>query len=118
MKKVFMIACASILAMSQAAHAEFQKVESQSAFVSAIEGKKLRRPLVELSVTSTGGISGTGAIWEISGNWTWKDGFFCRSLEWGGDDLGYNCQEVTLNGEKIRFTSDKGFGQSADFSLR
>jgi hypothetical protein len=118
MKKVIIIACASVLAMSQAAFAEFQKVESQAAFVSAIEGKKLKRPLVELSVTPAGGISGTGAVWEISGSWSWKDGYFCRSLEWGGDDLGYNCQEVTLNGGKIRFTSDKGAGQSADFTLR
>lgn len=118
MKKVLITACASILALSGAAYAEFQKVESQAEFVSATSGKTLKRPMVQLNVTPAGAISGKGAVWEISGSWTWKDGYFCRSLEWGGDDLGYNCQEVALNGGKIRFTSDKGAGDSADFTLQ
>jgi hypothetical protein len=39
-------------------------------------------------------------------------------LVWGGDDLGYNCQEVKTNGSQLRITSDKGTGDSADFRLR
>ena len=84
----------------------------------SLEGKTLTRPLVELRVTESGGISGTGAVWDVSGQWVWKGGYFCRSLIWGDDDLGYNCQEVAVNGGKIRFTSDKGAGQSAVFSLK
>lgn len=118
MKKLGIIAFASSLALCTAAHAEFQKVQSQADFVSAVAGKTLKRPLVALNVTPSGQISGTGAVWDVSGSWAWKDGYFCRNLEWGGDDLGYNCQEVAINGTKIRFTSDKGAGQSADFTLR
>ncbi len=118
MKNVFILACASLFALSTAAFADFQKVQSQNDFVSAISGKTLTRPLVELQVTPGGSISGTGAVWPVSGKWSWKDGYFCRSLEWGGDDLGYNCQEVAVAGTKIRFTSDKGTGKSADFTLR
>lgn len=118
MKRVFLTSLAAVLAFSTAAFADFQKVSNQSDFVSAVNGKRLTRPLVELVVTSGGGISGTGVIWDVSGNWTWENGYFCRSLEWGGDDLGYNCQEVALKGSRIRFTSDKGGGQSADFTLR
>jgi hypothetical protein len=118
MRDVFVLACASFFVLATTAHAEFQKVETQADFVSAVNGKTLKRPLVELSVEPTGAISGKGAVWDVSGNWTWNDGFFCRSIVWGGDDLGYNCQEVMLNGRKIRFTSDKGTGQSADFTIR
>jgi len=86
--------------------------------VQLVKGKTLTRPLVKIEVASTGAISGKGALWPISGIWTWKDGYFCRSLEWGGDDLGYDCQEVTASGSKVRFTSDQGSGDSADFRLR
>lgn len=118
MMKVAMATCAAFLALSTAVYADFQPVKSQADFVSVVTGKKLTRPLVELRVSANGAISGTGAVWDVSGSWTWKDGFFCRTLEWGGDDLGYNCQEVEINGGKIRFTSDKGTGDFADFTLR
>ena len=83
-----------------------------------MSGKTLTRPLVRLNVADNGTIEGMGARWEITGNWSWKDGFFCRDLNWGGDDIGYNCQEVRTNGKRIRFTSDKGSGDYADFRLR
>ena len=74
----------------------FNKVDRRSAdFIALVDGKTLTRPLVELEVAPNGQISGKGAAWDVTGNWTWKNGYFCRSLDWGGDDLGYNCQEVT-----------------------
>lgn len=113
----FFIVLAALLA-APAAHADFAKVERVEQFVSLVNGKTLKRPFVRLRVTPDGGISGTGAAWEVTGNWKWQDGYFCRDLYWGGDDLGYNCQEVKVSDGRIRFTSDKGAGDSAEFRLR
>ncbi|UWR22203.1 dihydrodipicolinate reductase [Sulfitobacter sp. S190] len=118
MKLILAASVAVGLTAAVPAFAEFQKVQSADAFKSLVVGKTLTRPFVKLEVSPGGAISGTGAAWAVSGNWTWKNGYFCRSLEWGGDDLGYNCQEVTASGQKIRFTSDQGAGRSADFNLR
>lgn len=106
------------LALPLAAQAELAQITDRGAFVDLVAGKKLTRPLVELEVTPDGGISGTGVRWDITGKWSWQDGYFCRDLNWGGDDLGYNCQEVRYDGKRLRFTSDKGTGDSADFRLR
>ncbi|WP_299414332.1 dihydrodipicolinate reductase [uncultured Sulfitobacter sp.] len=106
------------IAAATPAAAEFSKVTSASQFKSLVSGKTLTRPLVKLRVNSNGAITGKGAAWDVSGKWTWKNGYFCRSLDWGGEDLGYNCQEVQASGKKIRFTSDQGTGDSAEFSLR
>nr|WP_052836134.1 hypothetical protein [Sulfitobacter noctilucicola] len=100
------------------AFAEFQQVTSRDAFLDLVGGKTLTRPLVKIEVKPNGQISGSGASWEIAGKWSWENGYLCRSLEWGGDDLGYNCQEVKTDGRKVRITSDKGAGESADFRLR
>lgn len=100
------------------AAAEFAKVDSQEEFLSIIAGKELRRPFVNLEVSPQGAISGMGAAWPVTGNWTWREGYFCRDLFWGGDPLGYNCQEVRTHDNRIRFTSDKGQGDSAEFRLR
>ncbi|MCC1492208.1 dihydrodipicolinate reductase [Cognatishimia sp. F0-27] len=113
-----MIVAAACLGLATAAQADFAKVDDKSAFLSLVQGKTLKRPFVTLQVTPDGGIAGRGARWDVTGNWQWQNGFFCRDLYWGGDDLGYNCQEVRADGNRIRFTSDRGAGRSADFRLQ
>lgn len=111
------IATAVALAGSPAL-AEFSKVDDQSQFMALIDGKELRRPFVNLEVAADGSITGYGAAWPVTGNWTWTDGYFCRDIFWGGDPLGFNCQEVQATDDRIRFTSDRGAGDSAEFRLR
>jgi hypothetical protein len=118
MRKHSLIIALALSVVGSAAVAEFAKIEDQSQFVELVAGKTLKRPFVELQVSPEGQISGVGAAWEVSGNWTWQDGFFCRDLTWGGDSLGYNCQAVEVRDGRIRFTSDRGQGDSAEFSLR
>ena len=118
MNYVLTVISALTFAAATPAAAEFSKVNSAAEFKTIVAGKTLTRPLVRIKVNPNGSISGRGATWDVTGNWSWKNGFFCRKLEWGGDDLGYNCKEVKASGKKIRFTSDQGSGDSADFSLR
>lgn len=108
----------AMAALPQTALAELKRIDDRSEFVQLVAGKTLSRPLVKLQVSLDGRISGRGVRWDVTGTWSWKNGFFCRDLDWGGDDLGYNCQEVKANGNEIRFTSDRGAGDSADFRLR
>ena len=101
------------------AWAELRRVENQEQFVQLIEGKTLTRPLIKLTVSSDGRIAGRGARWDVEGTWSWQNGYFCRDLFWGGDALGYNCQEVQATADgRIKFTSDRGAGDSAMFRLR
>ena len=61
---------------------------------------------------------GKGAFSKITGAWLWEDGYFCRDLRWGRKDLKYNCQRVISDGNQLTFTSDRGAGDSASFTLR
>ena len=96
-------------------------IRDKEAFLSTIAGKELRIGLYNLSlkVTPDGKITGSALGWGISGNWTWQDGYFCRDIDWSGYAVPYNCQLVeAIDGSRLRFTSDKGQGQSASFGLR
>ena len=110
--------CAGLVALASGAHADLARIDSQDAFLNHVAGKTLTRPLVELRVTPDGRIEGRGSAWDVTGEWSWRDGYFCRDLFWGGDALGYNCQEVRAGEGRMRFTSDKGNGQSAVFRLK
>ncbi len=117
-KSVLSLSVAAGIAVASPVFADRSKVSDKAQFVQLVSGKSLVRPFVDLQVSADGSIAGKGAAWAVTGNWTWKQGYFCRSLFWGGDDLGYNCQEVTLENGRLRFTSDKGAGKSADFRLK
>ncbi|OSQ53273.1 dihydrodipicolinate reductase [Marivita geojedonensis] len=120
MLKPVAFAVASLVgaALPQTAAAELKRIENKAEFVQLVQGKTLSRPLVSLRVSPDGRITGRGVRWDVTGSWSWENGFFCRDLNWGGDDLGYNCQEVRADGRSMRFTSDRGAGDSADFRLR
>ena len=118
MKRFTIPLAAAIISLAAPAFAEFQQVTSRDDFMRLMDGKALTRTLVRINVLPDGNISGKGASWAVTGKWTWQNGYLCRSLNWGGDDLGYNCQEVQASGDKVRITSDRGTGQSALFRLR
>ena len=93
-------------------------IKEENRFINLIDGKKLKRFLIELSVQTDGTITGMAAGTDVTGNWNWQDNYFCRNLSWGNRYLGSDCQKVELKDQKLFFTSDQGRGATAGFSIR
>ncbi|MEM9248159.1 MAG: dihydrodipicolinate reductase [Pseudomonadota bacterium] len=111
----------AVVTAAPPAHADaFEQVTDKQEFVDLVEGRTLRYPGVRLTVSRQGAINGKGLGIPVTGAWQWRGGFFCRDLFWGERELGANCQAVLRNGlgTTLRFVSDQGSGQSADFRLR
>ncbi|NNE87857.1 MAG: dihydrodipicolinate reductase [Silicimonas sp.] len=111
---------ATTLALVSPAFAEgFQRVEGRDRFLSVVQDRDLTRLGIRVKVTDRGQIVGRAFGQNVTGDWSWKDGYFCRDLYWGGSklDLG-NCQLVEVNGNTVRFTSDKGTGDYADLRIK
>lgn len=117
MRRLLSIFLVLVWALPAAAD-EFDQISSEQAFVSLVEGRKLVRFGIDLDVTSEGKIVGRAFGREVTGQWDWKSGYFCRDLYWGSRDLGANCQAVRVQGDTIRFVSDQGTGRHADLRLR
>ncbi|MCA1775513.1 MAG: dihydrodipicolinate reductase [Loktanella sp.] len=103
-----------------AAAADWQPVSDEGTFLSLLDGRQLTIRLynLALNVTPNGQIAGGALGWDITGTWSWEDGYFCREMEWGGDPIPYNCQLVEVDGDLLRFTTDQGAGDSASLRLR
>ncbi|UWQ99148.1 dihydrodipicolinate reductase [Rhodobacteraceae bacterium S2214] len=113
-------AIAFVLSATAATAQGYQAISDKATFLATLGGKNLSNRLygVNLAVSPAGQIAGTGAGWEITGTWSWQNGYFCREMNWGGDVIPYNCQLVEFNGQEMRFTTDQGAGDSASFKLR
>jgi hypothetical protein len=113
------VALLSALVVGGPAAAEFQRIEARDSFVSIVRDRDLTRLGIRLNVTEDGKIRGKAFGQDVSGGWQWKGGYFCRDLYLNGDMLdGDNCQTVEVQGDRVRFTSDQGRGDSAELSLR
>ena len=104
--------------ISSGVRSEYLVIKDKNTFIAAVKDKTLKRPLIRLEVTEDGKITGRAAMLSVTGQWTWENSYFCRDLFWGSQNLGYNCQQVSRSGKKIRFTSDKGEGDFADFTVK
>ena len=99
----------------------YAPVKDEETFISLVKDRELRHFFygIRLKVDEAGSINGSAIGWDITGSWTWQDGYFCREMEWGGDPIPYNCQLVEVRGDdRIRFTVDQGAGDSASFRLQ
>ncbi|MFN3605901.1 MAG: dihydrodipicolinate reductase [Cypionkella sp.] len=110
--------CLFILAPS-AGHG-FEKLQDKDDLLAALNGRALTMGLFNLSLVlgEDGSITGSAMGWGVTGAWRWQDDLFCREIDWSGMPIAANCQLVEAAGDKMRFTSDAGQGQSAVFTLR
>jgi len=87
-------------------------------FARRVVGRELARTGIRLTVLPGGQIMGRALGWGITGEWTWREGYFCRTMDWSGYPIEYNCMTVLANGRSVRFIADRGAGDFADFRLR
>lgn len=114
-----------LLAASAAtAQEQFQRVQSKSDFVALVDGTELSilrpfylRNAIKLQVFPQGEIAGTALRKPVTGAWSWENGFFCREMTYGDNTIPSNCQLVAIKGNEMRFISDQGQGDKADFRL-
>ena len=98
---------------------DFERIQQRDSFVSLVKDRNLTRLGIRLKVSQDGAIKGRAFGKDISGDWTWNEGYFCRDLFVEGDVLdAENCQTVEVRGNTLRFTSDKGAGDSANLRLK
>ena len=115
-----MKALITALLIAAPAAASAQVVTDRDAFVALVEGRSLTQRLlgVDLRVSSDGQITGGAMGGAVTGSWVWQDRFFCREMAWGSRLFDLNCQAVVLDGDLLRFTADKGAGDSAALRIR
>ncbi|MCX7643868.1 MAG: dihydrodipicolinate reductase [Rhodobacteraceae bacterium] len=114
-------ALVSTVVLAGAADAEgYVRIADRETFLDTVANRELRYGMfgIALRVLPDGRIAGEAMGWGVTGTWEWRDGYFCREMDWSGTPIPPNCQLVETSGERVRFTVDRGAGRSAAFALR
>ena len=109
------------LAPTTAVAGDYAPVTTRAAFVALVQDHELAFPLfgITLSVSATGKITGKAQGADITGEWDWHGGLFCRTMRWSGTEAPADCQTVEVqDAARLRFTAEQGKGKSAVFVLR
>lgn len=117
MLRTLSLASALLLAATPA-FADLTRILDRTAFLNLVEGRELSRLGISLQVAPNGSIAGRALGRDVTGTWTWEDGFFCRTLDAGDRSFARNCQIVSVDGDTLRFHADQGTGDIADFRIR
>ena len=118
MARLGLATLALMLAAGAALADGYARVDSRAQFLSLVEGRELSRFGIALRVRPDGTIGGNGFGRDVTGSWAWEDGYFCRTLAWPGTDLPRDCQLVELSGSTLRFTAERGRGDTAMLRIR
>jgi hypothetical protein len=96
----------------------FERVADPQTFAQRIVGRTLSRAGIRLTVLPDGRIEGRALGWSVTGDWHWVEDYFCRTMDWSGYEIAYNCMVVLANDRSVRFIADRGTGDYADFRIR
>lgn len=106
-------------AMALPLQAMAERVTTRQDFLSLVDQRRLTSTGIALSVTPDGQITGRAFGRDVTGSWSWDEGgWFCRTLGWGRLSWPLNCQLVMRDGDRLRFTSDRGTGDTATLRIR
>ncbi|MCF7699277.1 dihydrodipicolinate reductase [Loktanella sp. M215] len=119
MKTLTLAMALSALPLMAAAQ-DYTRVSDRDQFLALMAQGNLTHTFYNITVTVTpdGQIAGDALGWPVTGAWSWEDGYFCRVMDWGGDEIPYNCQLVEQKGDLVRFTVDQGAGRAAALRIR
>ncbi len=117
-RRFLLAACVAALGASPA-FADFKRIKTESQLQPLI-GKKFHDEHGNwFRWNANGSMSGhleNGKT--FAGAWKWHKGFVCRNARIGGSELGTDCQKIEFDGKRMRYTRNRGRGESSIMILK
>ena len=110
--------CLAVAMVAGSAVAETGRITSRDAFVQIVKDRALTTTGIRLNVSPDGRLEGRAFGFAVTGSWSWQGGYFCREMKAGPREIPLDCQLVERLDNTLRFTAQKGKGDTADLRLR
>lgn len=112
-----LLACAAMLAFASPAAADGKRITTEAEFRQLVVDRDLDGGELRIRSDAGGKLEGTSRGRSFSGTWKWVDDTYCRQVFSRGQDLGYDCQAVFVDGDTVTFIRKKGKGQKVKLRI-
>lgn len=97
--------------------AEEGRIKTEKEFRELVVGKNLVDKVSTVIVHEDGRLTGAFKAHKITGLWNWTGDTYCRTVKVGSRNLGYDCQTVSVSGDRVTFVRNNGAGRSVTFKM-
>ena len=102
---------------SDAAVVSKRRIRTEREFLDVVAGRKMTNETGFATNRKDGTLTGKLDKRQLTGSWSWEDGFFCRIGKLGNHNFGLDCQTVVVSGDSVTFTQEKGKGKKVTYRL-
>lgn len=98
---------------------DFVRIFTEQEYLDQVVGiRQGRSDSDNWSISNTDGtLGGNFDGTDVTGTWTWENGFFCREGMLGDFEIEYDCQIIEINGNTMRGTTKQGSGPTVEVIL-
>lgn len=89
------------------------RLHTEADFLKEIADRELVAEGMSFTIHSDGTISGLVGSSQLIGSWSWEEEYFCRIAELNGERLGVDCEIIEIEGSRMRYTRNKGAGETS-----
>lgn len=99
------------LSVAAGAAGAWERIQTEAQYRERVAGRQITLENGHVTFAADGSAAGAWNGTPMVGSWTWSDGFHCRTLRIGSNDLGTDCQLIELQGNQLRATAQRGQGR-------
>ncbi|MCP4319380.1 MAG: hypothetical protein GY789_26180 [Hyphomicrobiales bacterium] len=119
MKKATLFACIIVGFVVGGTSAMAKEITTEKQFLEQIAGRNLAETDSWVIISPDGTVSGKGPNnGKIVGKWIWEGRYYCRDIVIDGVPLPRDCQTVSIKGDTVAFTHNKGDGISIVWAIQ
>lgn len=97
--------------------AEERKVKTEKEFGELVVGRNLVHEYGTAIFHEDGRLTGAFRAGKLTGLWNWTGDTYCRTGKIGRRDMGYDCQTVSVSGNRVTFVRNNGTGRSVTYKM-
>ncbi len=109
--------CLALFLPVAAYSADEKRITTEKEFRELVVGRLHTGELGTVTVKNDNNVTGTIQGKSLTGLWNWTDGTYCRTVEVGGRNLGFDCQVVLISGDRVTYVRNNGKGKRSIWTL-
>ncbi len=112
-----LVMCLALFLPVEAFSADEKRIATEKEFRELVVDRLHSSKSGTVTVTSDNKLTGTLSGKKVTGLWNWTGDTYCRTVQVGDRNFGFDCQAVLLLGDRVTYVRNNGTGRRSIWTL-